>query len=976
MNTVPNVITPYYVRLVLVLGIIHCGLSSSIAQPRGGAQIRGVVVDSITRQPLMEASVTLLLARDSSLVTYGITNGSGEFMFRNVVAGRYRVLVTYVGYRNGAMRVSVVPNVPVTETDTLRLLPQTATLNEVVVQAERAPVAIKGDTLEFNAGSFKTRPNAQVEDLLKKLPGIEVSRDGTIKAQGQEVKKVYLDGKPFFGDDPKVATRNLPADIIDKVQLYDRQSDQSQFSGVDDGDREKTINLTTKRDKRKGTFGQQSLGYGHNPNDGQNPYLARANINHFNNGMQLSVIGLANNLNRQDFTGQDLGLGNNAGGGGGRGMTGGGGGGQGGATPSNITRSWGGGANYHNAWGKKIEVAGSYFLNNTDVLTDQQTLRRNVLADTSFVTAGQNSSRNQNTSNRANLRFDYKLDSLTTLRVTPSLNWQHSQFGSSSISRTTTNAGNPLNSSTTDYSSKGTGFTGSNNALLLRKFKRKGRTFSVNWAINLNDQQSEGLNRSLNTYATAPTRGAGGADTLSRPTSSTGAGALSRAINQLNNQRTYANANTNTITAAYTEPLSLRNTLEFHYSTALTRNTSDRQVTDYNETTSQYDRRNPSLSNQFLTTFLTNRGGITLQTRRLKYNYSVGLDAQQSGLRVDNQTRDTSFTRQFTNLLPNALLTYNFARSRTLRLNYRTRLNAPSVSQLQPVPDNTNPLNIRLGNPTLRPEYSHNLTLTYNNFQQGTFRSLFALITASRTDNKIVNATTFNNVGSQTTKPVNVDGYYTLTGYLAHGRPVTVGSLKANLNLNTNLTYNRGQSFVNNQQNRSQSYLLSQGVSLNSNFTDKLEFSLGGNMSYQTASYSLQPQQNTEFVNRAFTADLYYQLPFRFVLTTDVSYNNYGGKSAGLNQNYTLLNVALARQFFKQRQGELKFQVYDALNQNRSIVRTVTDTYVEEVRSRVLNRYFLLSFTYNLRNFSAGATQSQFRPMNDGRSNRGGRQRF
>lgn len=309
-------------------------LQRSFAQSPGmirATSVVGTVVDSTSRKPLLEASVSLLLARDSSLVTFGITDGEGRFVFPKVSEGQYRVLVTYVGYKSRARRVSVTKNDPTADVGTIELVAQSNTLAEVSVQGEKAPIAIKGDTLEFNAGSFKTRPNAQVEDLLKKLPGVEVDRDGTVKAQGQEVKKVLVDGKPFFGNDPKMATRNLPADIIDKVQLYDQASEQSAFSGVDDGDREKTINITTKKDKRKGSFGQQTIGVGPQAGDRSAGlaarYSGRVSLNRFNNGQQISVLGMANNVNQQGFTAQDLGLGGNFGGAG-QGQGGGGGGGE------------------------------------------------------------------------------------------------------------------------------------------------------------------------------------------------------------------------------------------------------------------------------------------------------------------------------------------------------------------------------------------------------------------------------------------------------------------------------------------------------------------------------------------------------------------------------------------------------------------------------------------------------------------------
>lgn len=930
-------------RFLLPVFLLLTSVTTAIAQ----SQLRGNVIDSTTRKPLMEATVSLLSVRDSSVVNFMITNGEGEFSFNKVSAGTYRLLVSYVGYRNKSKRISVTADKPTIQVGTFDLVTQAVNLNEVVVKQEGPPITIKQDTVEFNAGSFKTEPNAMVENMLKKLPGVEVDRDGTIKAQGQEVKKVLVDGKPFFGNDPKMATRNLPADIIDKVQLFDQQSDQAQFSGIDDGDRNKTINLVTKKDKRKGYFGQQSIGAGPNQANDDIRYAARLNLNRFNGTRQISLIGQANNVNQQGFTGQSIfgggaGLGANFGGGGliMSGGRGGGGGGFGGNSNA-ITRTLAGGLNYRDEWGKKADLSASYFLNDLNTLTDQQSRRQYALPDTSYQVRQNSTSRNQTTSHRFNMRFNYRIDSMTTLRLEPGFTMQNSSYQSTNQSQTSTSddigtggfadSTQLINTSNTRYRSTGSGISGNNNALLMRKFNRKGRTLSLNWNIALNNQHTDGYNQSINEFFGET-------------------GGRNQNINQRNEQT--SKSVTNTVNLAYTEPLSLSKTLEFHYNYSNNRNTSNRTVNNYDEATGNYTVLNPTLSNNFVNIYQTNRVGSTLQTKRLKYSYSVGFDVQQATLRSDNQTTDTELRKNFTNLLPNAMFTYTFAKNRTLRFNYRSRTHAPSVSQLQPVPDNTNPLNIRLGNPNLKQEFTNTVSLNYNNFQQTNFRSVFAMLNASQTNNKIVNSSTFNNQGAQTTQPVNTNGFYNVNGFLALGRRIQ--PLKANVNLTSNVNFNRGVSLVNSQTNRSQNWTLSQGARINSNFDEKLEFGLSGNISYQTAIYSLQSSQNTEFFNKSISGDLYYQLPFRLVVTTDITYNNYSGKSAGSVQNFALWNVALTRQFFKTKQGELRLQVYDLLNQNRSVNRNVTETYTEETTSQVLNRFFMLSFTYNLRRFGSG----------------------
>lgn len=885
----------------------------------GKAEVIGSVVDSMSGKPLRLASVSLLTDRDSTYVDATITNGDGQFQLRNVGAGRFRLLVTFLGYRNASSWVTVGRETLV-DVGVLRMNEQANTLNEVVVKQERAPVAVKGDTVEFNAGSFKTQPNAQVEELLRKLPGVEVARDGTIKAQGQAVSRVLVDGKPFFGNDPKMATRNLPADIVDKVQLYDQSSDQSQFSGMDDGNRERTINLTIKRDKRKGYFGQNSIGAGTDQR-----YQSRLNINRFNNGRQLSLIGQANNLNQQNFT-----LG---GGAGGPVIVGGPGGLESAAnqSPTNIIEIKAGGLNYRDKLGKRAELSSSYFLNQAITTTNQQSRRENVLPDRSFFTDQSNYSQNQQTTHRFNGRLDWQLDSMTSLRITPNVSWQTTGYDSRTTSRSYLQSGQSLNDGDTRYGSTGDGFNGYNNLLFMRKFRRDGRTLSVNLNTVLTNGLTKALNLSTNLFY-----------------DSTGTNPLSTTrLNQRNRQDSYALQNT--LTLSFTEPLSLTQKLELRYAYATNRNRAGRDVVDANESTGLYDRPNSTLSNHFGSLFTTHRLGSTLQTRRLRYSYALGFDLQQSALQVDNRSVDTTSSRRYLNLMPNALFSYTFSRNRSLRLQYRTRLNPPSVTLLQPVLDNTNPLNIKQGNPILRPEYYNTITLTYNGSSGTGGKSLFLFASLNQSDNRISTTTTVNSAGAQTTQPINTGGYLSANGSLSIGR--TLQPSKLSVSLMTNASFSRVVSLINDQSNESRNVSLGQGFRLQSAYNGKLDYGISGTVSYQTATYSLLSKQNTAYWSQYATADLHWQLPFNFVLTSDLTYTATTGRAAGYNQQFTLWNAALAWQFLKAKQGEFRVQGFDLLNQNRSVVRNTGDSYVEDVQSRVLTRYFLVSFVYNLRKF-------------------------
>ena len=925
-----------FLLLSLLLGLAAAGWAQAPTRP-GQGTVRGTLADSTTGRAIREASVSLTLARDSSYVAFGLTDGDGNFALRNVAPGRYVVRVTALGYRARLVPVAVAAADLTPTVGTLRLGPLSQKLGEVVVTQERAAVSVSGDTIAFNAKAFKTQPNAAVESLLKKLPGVEVDRDGSIRAQGQAVNRVLVDGKPFFGDDPKMATRNLPADIIDKVQLYDQQSDQSAFSGIDDGNRQRTLNLVTKRDKRKGYFGANGVGLGTNGR-----YQARLGVNRFNNGRQISVLAQANNLNQQGFSDNggpsvgDFGLpggGPGAGGGLMRLQVGGGRQNAPGATaqPTDITESGAVGLNYRDAWGKRAEVATSYLASRATVTTDQQVRRENVAglpgpeASLPLITEQSLLNRSTATSHRFNLRLDYGLDSLTSLRLTPYGWWQTTDLARDNEQQSRVGL-RPLNQGQSRYQVLADNPNAGGSALLMRRFAKLGRTLSANLTSTYSDQDGTALNQATNTFFDP-------ASTLQ----------LSQRTAQRGPVRNHA------LSLSLAEPLSLRTKVEGHYSFTDARTDGRRLTTDFNEASGQHDRLNAGLSNEFSSLFQANRAGLTLQKRRLRYTWALGLDAQQARLRVHNLSADTTVNRRFTSLLPNAVFSYTGSRNRSLRLNYRTRLNAPNAAQLQPVRDNANPLSVQTGNPALRPEYVQSLVGTFSQFDAATNRSVFALLNGSRVDDRMVSATAFSARGVQTTRPVNADGFYSLSGYLSLGQ--RLATRKINLNLTTNGSFVKSPSFVNSAPNTGRTWSLGQGASVNSAFNEQLEFGLSANVTYQNAAYSRLTEQNTDYLTQTLTADVFYQLPARFVLTSDLWLSNNTGRAAGFNQRVALWNVGLTRQFFANKQGELKLQAYDLLNQNRSVVRNTTETSVEDVRSRVLQRYFLLSFTYNLRQF-------------------------
>lgn len=909
-----------------------------LAQASSKGSIEGKLVDKQSRQPLQQASVSLHSLKDSSVLELVLTDQKGVFFISPVAKGSYRLQISYLGYKNLYYPITISEQQPLQNLGTLQMEKQEVSLNEVVIKQQVPPVALKKDTLEFDAGAFKVRENAVVEDLLKKLPGVTVDKDGTVTAQGETVQKVLVDGKPFFSDDPKIALQNLPADIVDKIQLLDKKSDQAEFSKIDDGNTQKAINLTIKKDKKKGVFGRISAGTGNHERFANN-----VSLNQFKNDQQLSFIGSANNVNNLGFTFQDI-MNFNGGGGRGGGNRAGSGNYQVSITPgainlnglsiggggSGITTTYSGGLNYRDTWTKNLKVNGSYFYNNINTSLQQLSSRQYFLKDTSYFYDQNTRSARNNDNHRFNFNMEYEIDSMNSLIFTPTISYTHSTYESNSTYRSLTNGKAPVNSGGNNYYTDLISPTLSANLLYRHRFSKPGRTFSANVYGSYTQSNSKGTQQSINQFFKP--NNASFADTLQ----------------QENMQQSEGKTVTSRLT--YTEPVSGSRFLEFTYANSWNFNASDKSTYDYNKATGQYDLLNKRYSNSFENTYLSNQAGINLRTQKPKYEYTLGLNVQQNNLTSYSVTKDTTFKQQTVNFYPVAFFNYTFSRNKRLRFIYRGNTRQPSLSQLQPVPDNSNPLNVKLGNPDLKPEFSNNLTLNYNTFNFASFKSFFAFVNFSTTNNKIVNASTLNSFGQQTSKSVNTNGTYNLNGFLSFGWPLKKN--RSNINSNTNFSLGKEVSFINGAENFTHSFSAKQGVSINYNYKELFDISTGGYLNYNMANYSLQPNLNTNYYSYNYSLDLNVNLPKGFIIGSDFNYTKNTGRSEGYNTSIAMLNTFLSKSVFKSQAGVIKLQVYDLLNQNKNVIRNIADNYIEDVKTNVLTRYFLLSFAYHLNKFA------------------------
>jgi hypothetical protein len=902
--------------------------------------ISAKVVDSSDRADVALAGVTLTSTTDSKKQYSGFTTVDGDLQLAEVLPGKYALQVTSIGYE--ILKKEVVVKNKDLNLGALLMTVSSIMTDEVEVKAKQIRVQMKGDTTQFNADAYRVNPDATAEDLIRKMPGVEVV-NGTVKAQGENVKRVLIDGKEFFGNDPSLALKNLPAEIIQKIEVFDRQSDQSQFSGFDDGNTEKTLNIVTRSGKSNGEFGKVYAGYGL-----EDQYLAGGSMNYFKGDTRLSIIGLSNNVNQQNFASDDLlGVLGASGGSGGRRRGGRGGGstsgnpndflvnGQGGITSTNAL-----GLNYIDKWGEKVEISASYFFNQmSNVSVD--TLERVTFIDETnrqFYNESGNGS-NTNYNHRISSRIEYNINKRNAIIFTPNISFQSNQKSDFFTGQTDLSTGEMLNTIFSNQRSTGSSYNLRANLTYRYRFEKRGRTFSVGVGANTKTSTGEGELLSENeTFSPRP-----------RFTE----------IDQINESEVVNDAYS--VRVDYSEPLGENSQLRFGYEGKFNINESDRKAFDKDVESSAYDSLNPILSNSFLNDYNTNAGSVSYRySQRRKLTLSVSLDLQQADLN-SNQTfpNELKISRTFINLLPSAFFRYQISPTKNLRAFYRSSTNAPSITQLQNVVDNSNPLQLRAGNPDLNQEFSQFFTTRYNSINTEKATSFFAYLTAGLTNNNISNGvftatkdTLFRDVplvrGSQLTLPINYGTAWNIRSFTTYGFPLAF--IKSNINFNFGVDYSQTPTLLNGNENISDNFGLKTGLVVGSNISQYVDFTVSYNGGYNIINNSLTPQLNNNYYSQNVGLKLNLLSPKGFFFNTEGINTLYSGLN-DFDQNFTLLNVSVGQKFLKSQQGELKFTAFDILNQNTNVNRLVTEAYIEDSRSLVLNRYFMMSFTYNIRNF-------------------------
>lgn len=951
-----------YLSLTGLLCLLTMGLYAQTTPAR--FTLKGQAVDT-SAAALNGATVMLLTPKDSALVNFTRTSSTGDFAFKNLKRGPYLLKISFVGsipYN----KVIAPPDGEMLDLGQLKLKPISKELMEVVVRTARAPLNIKGDTIEYNAASFKVPPGSTVEELLRKLPGFQIDQEGNIRAQGQEVKKVTVDGKSFFGNDPKMATKNLPSEAISKIQVFTDKSEQAKLTGVDDGKKEKTVNLELKDNFKNGGFGKLTAGGGSDfvpdrTNRGRGEI--KGNYNKFDKKQQFSVIGLANNTNQtglswndyQDFRGSnsfnwndeaDFGFG-----GGIRFISfGGEDENQSLTVPVNGGRGRGfsdnqaGGANY-NYDTKKTKLSSNYYYSRTGLSLDAFRNRENFLpGNVSFLNVDSSGQVNTNVNHRGSVRFEQQIDSLNTLIFI-----NNTRYGTNNSrlqgeqnlfrNRETLTTRNLRNNITQGQS------LGMANTLLFRhKFQKKGRNFAASATVLINNADGD---LDLNT-----------ATTFFSPANPAG-----RTVDIRQDQQTNSIRNEYKASLLYTEPFKKKYFWENFYNFSLRRDEVDRDVFDkLRDGPSGQMLRLDSLSRFYQNDYLYNRLGTSIRYNHKGLNLTVGAAVQRFDLDGEFATDQLSLVKErinlsFTNVVPTLSLNYDLKNNRYLNFNYEVNVQMPTSQQLQPIIDNSNPLFISVGNPNLLPTLTHSMYGGYSYYNPASFMNFWGNLNYNYNINQIV----YNQIVDPvtlitTTTPANISGGFNVGSYGNFSFPLK--KTKSNMSLGLNINYSENPIFINTIQNTSknQNYTFRAGFDL----TPVDWFTLYTNASWgiQDVKYSVNTTQDQTIYNHNYSGEMNIKLPKGFYINSNLNYRVYVNNSFGFNQHIPILNLSAYKILGKEQRWEIRGTLYDAMNKNLGISQSAFQNFVSQERVQTISRYAMLSLTYNMRGVKAQMKRS------------------
>lgn len=935
VNNVIHIVMKSGKCLLMLLMILFSPMA--FAQ-QSGVNVTGSVVEQGSDTPIEQATVRLLNVKDSAMVRGVVSARNGSFTLKNVKKGSYLLHITFIGYDPLYQPLQITGKKNPVNVGKLELSDGAIELGEAVVIGKAPEVTVRNDTVEYNADSYKVTEGSVLEDLLKKMPGVEVDSEGKITVNGKEVKKVMVDGKEFFSDDPKVASKNLPAKMIDKLQVLDKKSDMAQMTGFDDGEEETVINLTVKPGMKQGWFGNAYGGYG-----SKDRYEGNAMVNCFVNNDQITFMGGANNTNNMGFSDLASTMFSGMGGGGGR---------RGGfGAGSGITSSGNAGLNFSKEFKPdKLTLGGNTRYSHSDNDARSKSDRQNILpGDSSSYDNSEAMSRTKSDNFGVDFRLEWKPDTMTQLIFRPSFSFSHSMNDNFSDATTLDNERDTVNTNKSSNYSESNGYNLNASIDFSRKLNNKGRVFSATLSGGNSDSYSDGMNRSDIVYFNQT-------DALKNSIIDQ----RSRYDNKGFNYRAYV---------SWVEPIGHNNFIQATYSISQRKQEALKNV--YNQDADGiYNVLDSAYSQSYRNNFISQRASLSFKSQRAKFNYTIGLNLDPSYSSSENFVGDTTLskiTRKVVNLSPMAQFNYMFDKRTNLRIMYNGRTSQPSMTQLQPVADISDPTNITIGNPDLNPRYTNNVFIRFQQFTPEKQRAFMIMANGSYIINDIVSYTSYNQeTGVKTTTYKNVNGNYSGNVRMMLNTPLK--NKKFSINSMTMASFANSNGYINEEKNTNRNLILSErgGIDFRSSY---LDLGVNGNIRYNATSNSLQKENNQNTFNYGAGGYTTIYLPLNFKIESDVNWSTNSGYGDGFKQNEVLWNASASKSFLKNNQGTLRFKIYDILQQRSNISRSITASYIQDSEYNTLGSYFMVHFIYRFSIFKGGASASDVKTP--GRSGRG-----
>lgn len=930
-------------------------------QPDTPSESSFIIAGKITNEQnesLVGAHVVLFTQADTLLIRGAASDLQGTFALERIPPGRYHLTVSYMGYQTALIPIALEDQ-DITGLH-IQIVEDAHEMEAIEITARAEPMAMRGDTTVYTAAAFPVHSDALAEDLIRRMPGFSI-QDGRLFAQGEQVQQVLVDGEEFFGNDPTIALRNLPAEIIRQIEVFDQATDQAAFTGFDDGQSIRTVNIVTRSGISQGQFGQlnASLGY-------DDYYLGGGSINLFSGNRRISILGLTNNINQVNFSGDLLsgvaeaaasvrsrgsGPGGGMGGGGGTGVGGGSGDWSGPdntrdfligeSSGINTTRSIG--INYVDRWGDAWRVSGSYFLNSISNINERE-LEREFLdpsLDSDFYYETSNSA-SEAWNHRFQARIEVEIDELRSLVLRPRLSFNtDDSFQNLDAFTTGSSPVDLLNTTNYLYDRERSSYDLNNSLLYRRRFDTQGRTFSMNVTTRANSSASDQLHTGESIFYLPAERLA----------------AEHQLTDLLSEDRSFG------AFLQYTEPLGERTQIMFSYRPSVDLSTSDRDVRRSELQDATLIQPDPQRSSQYETTEISHRPGIGYRIRGEGWNLNTSLEWQYTNLEgTQSSPYQAQTQRTFTSLVPRANLMYRFSETTRLRFMYTMQSRTPSAAQLQDVIDTTDPLMFTGGNPQLTEQYVHRVNMRYESIQPEKQSSFLAFLQVNYTRDHIGNSTlqpvadtllagdVLLSRGSRLVTPENVGNAWNMRSLVNYSVPIA--SVRSNLNINTGLTLSQTPSLLDGVRNHSHQTGLEGGINLISTISREVDFTLGYTASHQFVRNSIRTDLNNDYYMGRATARVHL-LPWEWlVISTDMNVRHYEGLPETFAQNTWYWNVSVGYRFLSDRSARLSLSVVDLLAQNRNVLRTATDLYIQDSRSQVLTRYAMLSLSWNFRSIS------------------------